>query len=252
MKLAGKTALVTGAASGMGKAIAELYAKEGAKVIASDINESVHEVVKAIEAAGGIATGFVGNVANLEDIDAMVQLAISEYASLDILVNNAGVLDNFMAVGELTDELWDRVMNINLTAPFKLSRAAIRVMEEQENGGVIVNNASIGGLFGARGGAAYIASKHGLIGLTKNIAATYGIHGKVRANVIAPGAVVTNISASITAEASQLGQKAMGGAGNPPVGQADQLAQVALFLASDDSSFVNGEVLVVDGGWTVV
>lgn len=253
MKLSGKTAIVTGAASGMGKAIAELYAIEGAKVVVSDINEeAINQVVEGIKENGGQAVGIVANVAKDEDIKAMIKLAVDEFGSLDILVNNAGILDNFLTVGEMTDEMWNRVLAVNLTGPFKASRAAINIMQEQETGGVIVNNASIGGLFGARGGAAYVTSKHALIGLTKNIAATYGIHGKIRANVIAPGAVTTNISSSITGEVSELGQKALAGAGSPPMGTAGQLAQAALFLGSDDSSFVNGEVMVVDGGWTSI
>lgn len=253
MKLSGRTAIVTGAASGIGKAIAELYAREGAKVIVSDINEeAINQVVEGIKEEGGQAAGIVADVSKDEEIDAMVKLAVDEFGSLDILVNNAGILDNFMTVGEVSDQVCNQVIAVNLTGPFKISRAAIKIMEGQENGGVIINNASIGGLFGSRGGAAYVSSKHGLIGLTKNIAATYGIHGKIRANVIAPGAVRTNISSSITAEASKMGQKALAGAGAAPLGESEQLAQAALFLASDDSSFVNGDVMVVDGGWTSV
>ena len=124
-------------------------------------------------------------------------------------------------------------------------------METQENGGVIINNASIGGLFGARGGAAYVSSKHGLLGMTKNIAATYGMHGKIRANAIAPGGVATNIQTTIT-EPHELGSKAIGsiGGGSAPIGQSEEIAEVALFLASDASSFVNGTVITADGGWT--
>lgn len=122
-------------------------------------------------------------------------------------------------------------------------------MDSQENGGVIINNASVGGLFGTRGGAAYVASKHGLVGLTKNIASTHGTLGKIRCNAIAPGAVATNIGATITSP-NELGFKAIQGAGEAPTGQPEEIAQVALFLGSDDSSFVNGLVVTADGGWT--
>lgn len=250
MRLEGKTALVTGAGSGMGKAIATLYAKEGANVVVTDINkESVDAVVEEITANGGQAIGVVANVVNQDDVDTMIKSAVDTYGALDILVNNAGILDNFVPVGDLTDELWDRVVGVNLTGAFKAARAAINVMEAQEHGGVIINNASVGGLFGSRGGAAYTASKHGLIGLTKNIAATYGTYGKVRSNVIAPGGVKTNIQSTIDAP-NPLGGQAIAGAGTAPLAEAEEIAQVALFLGSDESSFVNGAVIVADGGWT--
>ncbi|QUP88532.1 glucose 1-dehydrogenase [Exiguobacterium sp. PFWT01] len=250
MKLSEKTAIVTGAGSGMGRAIAKLFAQEGARVVAFDLNEdAVQAVVDEIKAAGGEALGIAGNVTNQTDIDNLVGTAKDTFGSVDILVNNAGIMDNFLTVGEVTDELWDKVLGVNLTGPMKLSRAAIQVMEKQNRGGVIINNASVGGLFGTRGGAAYVASKHALIGLTKNIAATHGTLGKIRANAIAPGGVNTNIGSTITAP-SELGMRAIQGTGEAPMGEPEQIANVALFLASDDSSFVNGDVLKADGGWT--
>ncbi len=250
VKLSGKTALVTGAGSGMGRAIAKLFAEEGARIVAVDMNgDTVEAVVLEIKASGGEAVGVSGNVTKQEDIDKMIDTATSTFGSLDILVNNAGIMDNFLTVGEVTDEVWDRVLAVNLTGPMKLARAAIQIMDKQESGGVIINNASVGGLFGTRGGASYVASKHALIGLTKNIAATYGTFNKIRANAIAPGGVNTNIGATITAP-SELGMRAIQGAGEAPIGEPEQIAKVALFLASDDSSFVNGDVLKADGGWT--
>lgn len=251
MKLQGKVAIVTGAGSGMGKAIAILYAQEGAKVIAADINQAnVDAVVAEIKQNGGEATGVVANVASKEEVERMIQTAASTYGSLDILVNNAGIMDNFVPVGDLTDEQWDRVLDINLRGPFLASRAAINMMKEQANGGVIINNASVGGLFGARGGAAYVTSKHGLIGLTKNIASTYGREGgNIRCNAIAPGGVNTNISATITAP-HPLGFAAISDIGPAKMGDPMEIAHVALFLASDDSSFINGQVITADGGWT--
>lgn len=252
MKLQGKTAIVTGAAAGMGEAIAKKFASEGAKVVATDINgELLDQVINAIVENGGEAIGLVSNIGKQEDIDEMVNVAVEKFGSLDILVNNAGIMDNFVPVGDIKDEQWDRIIGINLTGPFKAARAAINVMDKQDNGGVIINNASIGGLFGARGGAAYVASKHGLLGMTKNIAATYGVHGKIRANAIAPGGVATNIQTTIT-EPHLLGSQAIGsiGGNTAPIGQSEEIAEVALFLASDASSFVNGTVITADGGWT--
>ncbi|KIS03306.1 glucose 1-dehydrogenase [Paucilactobacillus wasatchensis] len=249
-KLDNKVAIVTGAGSGMGKAIAELFARQGASVVIADINaDSLSAVVSEIEAKGGNAFQVVTDMSKETDVISMVKETVDHYNKLDILVNNAGIMDNFKTVGNVSDELWQKVLAINLTGPFIASREAINVMKNQENGGVIVNNASIGGLFGARGGAAYSTAKHGLIGLTKNIGATYGVFGNVRANAIAPGAVATNIGASIT-EPDELGMKALAAAGEGPTGQPEQIAQLALFLASDESSFVNGEVITADGGWT--
>lgn len=251
MKLQGKVAVVTGAGSGMGKAIATLYAQEGAKVIVADINQtSVDAVVAEIKENGGDATGVTVNVAKKEEVEKMIQTATSTYGSLDVLVNNAGIMDNFTPVGDVSDELWERLIGINLTGPFLACRAAVNIMKDQANGGVIVNNASVGGLFGTRGGAAYIASKHGLVGLTKNIASTYGREGgNIRANAIAPGGVKTNIQSTITSP-HPLGFAALSDAGSNKLADPMEIARVALFLASDDSSFVNGDVIKADGGWT--
>ncbi|WP_294205354.1 glucose 1-dehydrogenase [uncultured Chryseobacterium sp.] len=249
-KLANKTAIVTGAGSGMGKAIAELFAREGTRTVLADINlEALEAVAAQIQQAGGKAIAVKVNVTEETDIEKMIATAVETYGSLDILVNNAGIMDNFKTVAEVDDALWDRILAINLTGPFKASRAAIKIMEKQENGGVIINNASVGGLFGARGGAAYVASKHGLVGLTKNIAATYGRLGKIRCNAIAPGGVNTNITKTIT-EPSEMGYKALMNVGEGVIGEPEEIAAVALFLASDDSSFVNGDVIKADGGWT--
>lgn len=250
-RLKDKVAIVTGAGSGMGKAIAEDYAKEGAKVILADINEdTLSEVHQEIIGAGGQATVSVTNIANEDDIDAVIKLATDTYGSLDILVNNAGIMDNFTAVGNVSNDLYDKIIAINLTGPFKASRAAINVMEKQENGGVIVNNASVGGLFGGRGGAVYTIAKHGLVGLTKNIAATYGRFGKVRANAIAPGGVNTNIKSTITG-VDPLGGQASTASGEAPIGDPHQISALAVFLGSDESSFVDGDIIKADGGWTV-
>ena len=249
MKLENKVAVITGAGSGMGRAMAILFASEGAKVVAADINQAnLESVVAEIKSKGGEAISVLVNIVNKGDVEEMIQAAIDTYGKLDILVNNAGIMDNVEPVGDLLDEQWERVINVNLRGPFMASRAAVNVMKE--NGGVIVNNASVGGLFGARGGAAYVMSKHGLIGLTKNIASTYGREGgNIRANAIATGAVKTNIGSTMTAP-NQLGLQAMGDTGPQKRAEPMEVAKVALFLASDDSSFVNGAVVTADGGWT--
>jgi len=250
MKLQGKTAIVTGAASGMGRSIAILYAAEGAKVAVSDINlEAAEKVAQEIKDAGGQAFAIKTNVASEDDIQALVNGTVAQYGTLDILVNNAGIMDAFTPAGDLTDELWERVFAINTTGPMRAIRKALPIFLEKGQG-VIVNVASAGGLNGSRAGAAYTASKHAVVGLTKNVGFQYAVKG-IRCNAIAPGGVATNISASMGQPNEFGAQRAMAGMNlNPRVGEPDEIAKVALFLGSDDSSFVNGVTLAADAGWT--
>jgi len=250
VKLQDQVAIVTGAGSGMGKAIATLFAQEGAKVVVADINQAgIEEVVAEIRENGGTALGALVNMADETQVQAMIDTAVEQYGSLDILINNAGIMDNFVPVADVSNDLWERVISVNLKGPFMASRAALSVMLKQSKG-VIVNTASVGGLFGTRGGASYTISKHGVLGLTKNIAATYGKMG-IRCNAIAPGGVNTNIGSTITAP-HPLGLESMTkGTGEAPMGQPMEIAQIALFLASSDASFINGATVVADGGWTV-
>jgi NAD(P)-dependent dehydrogenase (short-subunit alcohol dehydrogenase family) len=179
----------------------------------------------------------------------MIDFSKETYGTLDILVNNAGIMDNFVPAGEVTDELWEKVFAVNVTGPMRAIRKALPIFSEKGSG-VIVNIASAGGLLGSRAGAAYTASKHAVVGLTKNVGFQYANLG-IRCNAIAPGAVNTNIGTTIY-NPSQFGmERAMAGMNlNPRVGEPGEIAKVALFLASDDSSFVNGAVIVADAGWT--
>lgn len=250
MKLQDKVAIVTGAASGMGKAIAELYAEEGAKVLAADLNmEGAKETVQSITDNGGTAKAVEVNIANLEDIENMVDTAVSEFGTLDILVNNAGIMDSMEAAGDIDDKKWDLIFDVNTKGVMRAIRKAIPIFLEKGKGNII-NTASTGGLNGAHAGATYVASKHAVIGLTKNTGFMYAKEG-IRCNAIAPGGVETNIGAAMSninpfgISRTQLTQAVM-----PRVGQPEEVAQVALFLASDESSFVNGTVITADGGWT--
>ena len=250
MKLLNKVAVVTGAASGMGKAIAELFAEQGAKVVISDLDlEKANQVVEEIMAKGGNAIAVAGNVAVEMDVQRLINTAVSKYGTVDILVNNAGIMDNFVPAGELTDELWEKVFAVNATGPMRTTRQALPIFVEK-GAGVIVNIASNGGLFGSRAGAAYTASKHAVIGLTKNVGYQYAKLG-VRCNAIAPGAVKTNIAASLK-EPNRFGaERAQSGMGiNPRLGEPEEIAKVALFLACDDSSLLNGTTITADAGWT--
>ncbi|MGP4108697.1 SDR family oxidoreductase [Virgibacillus sp. L01] len=250
MKLDGKVAVVTGAASGMGKSIAELYAKEGAKVLLADLNlEGAEKVTEEITSNGGTAKAVKVNVAELADIENMIDTAVSEYGTLDILVNNAGIMDGMEPVGDITDERWDLIFDINTKGVMRATRKALPIFLEKGKG-VIINTASTGGLNGAHAGATYGASKHAVVGLTKNTGFMYAEKG-IRCNAIAPGGVETNIASSMKninefgASRTQLAHGVM-----PRSGQPEEIAQVALFLASDESSFVNGTVVTADGGWT--
>lgn len=247
--LENKVAVITGAGSGMGKAMALLFAKEGAKVIVSDVKaERVNAVVQEIHQAGGEASGVITDVSKEEDVKLMIDTAVQAYGTIDILVNNAGVMDDFTPVGDVTNELWQRVMGVNVNGPFYACRLTIPVMLKKESG-VIINIASVGGLNGARAGAAYTASKHALIGLTKNTGYMYGTKG-IRCNAIAPGGVQTAIMENAHPNPFGYERMSAGAANNLRVAQPDEIAELALFLASDKSSFVNGAVIVADGGWT--
>lgn len=250
MKLSGKVAVVTGAASGMGKAIAVLFAAQGAKVVLSDIHaENARKVVQEIEAKGGKAIAVAGNIASEEDVQRLIDSTVIAFGTVDILVNNAGIMDNFVPAGEVTDELWERVFAINATGPMRTTRKVLPIFNEKK-AGVIVNIASAGGLFGSRAGAAYTASKHAIVGLTKSVGYQYANLG-IRCNAIAPGGVKTNIAASLTAPNPFGAERMQSGMGiMPRAGEPEEVAQVALFLASDDSSFVNGTVITADAGWT--
>jgi NAD(P)-dependent dehydrogenase (short-subunit alcohol dehydrogenase family) len=248
MKLTNTVALVTGAASGIGKAIAIRFAREGAAVVASDIvSDALDEVVSGINATGGKAVGLSVNVALEADITAMVDAGIKNFGRIDILCNNAGVLDGMVPVAEVTNELWERVIRINLTGPFLACRRVVPIMLEQ-GGGAILNIASAAGLFGCRGGAAYTTSKHALVGLTKNIAFMYAQKG-IRCNAICPGGVESNIASG--GEFNEFGYSRMGVgvATMPRMGRPEEVATVAVMLVSDDGSFVNGTAIPVDAGW---
>ncbi len=250
MRLTGKTIIVTGAGSGMGEAMAKLFAQEGARIVAADIRlETVERVVSDIKEAGGEAMAVASDIAKPNAATELVQQALEAYGKLDVLVNNAGIMDGMEGVEDISDERWDHVFAVNTTGTMRLMREAVKHFKEVK-GGVILNNISIGGLNGARAGAAYTASKHAVIGLTKNTAFFYAGEG-IRCNGIAPGAVETNIGQSMT-NLNEFGMgRAMLGMGlNPRAGQPDEIAKLALFLVSDEASFINGAIVVADGGWS--
>lgn len=247
MRLSGKVAIVTGAASGMGKAIAELYAKEGARVVVSDMNLDGAQAV--VEAISGEAFAIQTDVTSEEALQQLFDETVKTFGQVDILVNNAGIMDGMEPVGEISDERWEKIFAVNTVSVMKSMRIAVDLFTKQGHG-VIVNNISAGGLYGARAGAAYTASKHAVVGLTKNTAFMYADQN-IRCNGIAPGAVATNIGSTMTnMSQAGFGRQQLGMAINPRVGQPEEIAQLALFLGSDESSFINGQVVAIDGGWT--
>lgn len=251
-KLANKVSIVTGAGAGMGKAIAMLFAAEGSKVIATDIDQKrLDALATEIKGKGGEVTTLIANMAKEEDIENMIQTAVTTYGTLDILVNNAGIMDSFQPVADVENSMLEKVMKINFEGPFKAMRSAMKIFLTKDSGNII-NICSIGGIRGGAAGAAYTASKHALVGLTKNTGYVYAKSG-IRCNAIAPGAVNTNISDTIDNSkiTPLVNDRIMSGmALVPRAGEPEEIAKVALFLASDDSSFVNAHVLTVDAGWS--
>lgn len=248
MRFEGKCVVVTGASSGMGRKIALDFAKEGATVIAVARRlERLEEIAKEAEGFAGKILPYQGDISLEEVNNGMIDYAVKECGKLDVLVNNAGIMDEFTPIGELTDELFNKVMAVNLNGPIYAMRKAVQVMLEQETKGNIVNIASIGGVCGARAGVAYTASKHAIVGATKNTAYMYA--GKIRCNVVCPGGVETEVMNSQT-NISQFGVgRIMAGLDTSiPAGKVEDISTAVLYIASDDAKFMTGAQIVIDGG----
>lgn len=249
MRFEGKCVVVTGASSGMGRQIALSFAAEGATVVAvARRRERLEQLAQEAENLPGSILPHPGDVSAREVNEAMIDFAIDKCGKLDVLVNDAGVMDEFKPVGEVNDEQWDKVLQLNLFGPMYSMRKAVQVMSEQEDGGNIVNVASIGGLCGCRAGAAYTASKHALVGLTKNTAYMYQAN-QIRCNAVCPGGIETEVMNGQT-NISQLGiSRTMAGLDRSiPTGKPEDIAAAVLFAASDEARFMTGSVIVVDGG----
>lgn len=245
-RFAGKSVIVTGAASGIGQATALRIAKEGGKVIAADISkERLDALVE--ENSNLDLVPVAGDISTEETVAAIVAAAGGR---IDALANVAGIMDNFAPIHEVDDELWDRVFRINVTALMRLTRAVTPLMLDVGTGSV-VNVSSEAGLRGSAAGAAYTASKHAVVGLTKNSAVIYGPKG-LRFNAVAPGPTITGIVANFGSRmaAERLGPLMQ--ANIPAPATAAQLAASITFLLSDDSTNINGAILASDGGWSAL
>jgi len=248
MRLHEKVAMVTGAAHGIGRAIAELFALEGAAVLVADIDEEAGEdVAAAIRKEGRAASFFRVDVTDESQVAEAVRRAAARNGRIDVLVNNAAYLTDWFDVEKATDADWDRSVQINLMGAARFIRLVLPHMTPPA-GGSIVNVSSIQGIVGARSSAAYTATKHALVGLTRSVAYDFGPQN-VRCNALCPGAIRTRISPP---EGSELHQRQISKTMLGRTGLADEVARAALFLASDEASYVTGAVLPVDGGWTAM
>lgn len=249
-RLAGRTAVITGAASGIGAGTARLFVEEGAHVIVADMQVDAGRAL--VDELGDAARFAEVNVLDESQVAAAVDLAVSEFGALDIMFNNAGIVGAVGRISEMPTEAWDNTIAILLRGVFLGTKHAARVMLEQ-NSGVIINTASTAGVMGGLGPHAYTAAKHGVVGLTKSVANELAPNG-IRVNAIAPGNTVTAMTASVTTgDPDALDKTNERIASTSPLGYAGlpyDIAAAALYLASDDARYVSGHTLVVDAGQT--
>lgn len=243
MRVKDKVVIITGGGSGIGKETGILFAKEGAKVVVGDVNEKAGaETVELIKNAGGDAIFTKLDVSNREQTRQAIKDTIAEYGRIDVLINNAGIIQDALVV-KMTEEQWDKVVNINLKGPFNCIQAVVEQMIAQ-GGGVILNISSIVALYGNVGQTNYAATKAGLVGMTKTLAKELGKKG-IRVNAIAPGFIYTPMTATVPEKILEMMKE------KTPLkrlGTPADVANALLFLASDDASFINGAVISVDGG----
>ncbi len=249
MKLDGRVALITGAGSGIGRAMALEFYEAGAIVAAVDVRPDPVEETVRLRGGSDRCVSLVGDVSSRADVERVVGDTFKRFGRVDILCNNAGVLDDYTPAHETSDDLWNKVLGVNLTGPFLFARAVVPHMMDQKKG-TIINTASISAFVAGGGGAAYTASKHAVLGLTRQLAFDYGKYG-IRANAICPGAIHTGMTGHLLTDAGRNPHVDAAVAGTPAGrwGKPEEIAHMALFLASDDADFIHGAAFTVDGGW---
>jgi 3-oxoacyl-[acyl-carrier protein] reductase len=250
MKLANKIALITGAGSGMGRVASLLFAQEGARIAAIDIDEkAVQETVRMIETGGGKGLAVKADVSKSADAQAMVAATVEKLGAPNIVYNNAGIEGKAAKIVDMAEEDFDRVIAINLRGVWLGMKYALPHMIKN-GGGAIVNTASIAGLVGLRNSSAYCAAKAGVIAMTRVAALEYGRYN-IRVNAICPGAIDTPMVSRVQGGGA-MSERAINRISTlGRIGKPEEIAKMALFLASDDSSFATGAPFIVDGGWTV-
>jgi len=243
LELAGKVALVTGGAQGIGRSVALLLGRNGADIVISDINlEKAEETANEVQAIGRKAMAMKVNVANLGEVERMVEAIIEKFGKIDILVNNAGIARDKLIL-RMTEEDWDAVLDVNLKGTFNCTKAVVRYMSKQKSG-KIVNIASVSGEMGNVGQTNYSASKAGVIGLTKTIAREFAQRG-INVNAIAPGYIQTPMTDGLPEKVKEELRRLIP---MERLGQPEDVAQAVLFLVSEASSYITGQVLNVNGG----
>lgn len=248
-ELAGKTAIITGAASGIGRASALLFAREGARLVIADIADGVHETAQMVNDAGGEAIAVQMDAGSEDDVAALVERTADEYGQIDVAFANAGIIGSMSGIFDDVPENWEKVLRVNLIGPWLMVKHAGRYMADRGEGGSIVCTASVAGLRSGAGGIAYSASKAGVISLVQ-LAAQQMSTSNVRVNGICPGLIETGMTSFLYEAVRAKGKEDKIGQLNPlrRGGEPNEIAEAALFLASERSSYVNGHALVVDGG----
>jgi NAD(P)-dependent dehydrogenase (short-subunit alcohol dehydrogenase family) len=251
MKLQDKVAIVTGAGSGIGRATALAFAAEGAKVVVADVVVGGgEETVRMVQDARGEAIFVKVDVSRADEVKAMVDKTMETYGRLDCAANNAGISPGPISISRCPEEDWDRVMAINLKGVFLCMKFEIPKMLKGGAGGSIVNTASMVGLIGDGGHPAYTASKHGVVGLTKTVAIAYGKTG-IRVNAVCPGVIRTPMSEKSFTEHPELRAASIGMAPMDRFAEAEEVAQVIVWLCTSGASFITGHALPVDGGYVI-